>query len=309
MATEKDAIVNYKVRKLKGHEINLYYETLLKNMLKAVKDNDYLKLGSLEETLRKSIIITIDTTNNFNYLYLSIMNKVLLEELSNYINVSELDSFKNLNLTPNMLTVEEANTITNARAYKKYERQLKKRIIQKKTVTTKNNMLSIASDIAGVTFNLENVEYDYYFYNDNNFYILFDLLEKAKITEISTKELANINEFLAYLENPNPIKWVNFEDLQKKNRCCTIEELLELEVNPDKYINWDNCNYAKYNEDFVILCDIDSVNIIDRVNKNCYHTLLEEETEIFLFIFFDYVLGVKPILDYEIEELEKGYTY
>lgn len=274
-----------KVSNLEGAEINNYYESLLKEMFKAVSKQDYLRLGSLEEILRKSIIITGAKVKNFNLLFSNIKNKVLTEELANYLDVEDMEVLETINITPEYMSLEEAKAIKESEAFRYYE------------------------------YGLHNIErvYTELFFNDKYTIIAesmatISVLEKGTTNKITFESWdGNLEIFEAFVNNRKELKANEtlkvisiFKHAKASERAEKIEKLYGYILEFFKENTWinfeeDNIMYFKENSNFIaVVVDTQVLFIFDK-NTCKYDTFVNNtwHHKDFLYKFLDYCLGVE----------------
>lgn len=254
-------------------------------MLKAVKENDYLTLGTLEETIRKSIIISSSNIKNFNILFDNIKIKVLTEELANYIDVKELEVFNSININPKLEEPEKVNNPNETLVA--YHDLLTEYSIN----SINNSNLFVNIVLSHYRLHIKGLDELQYLNNEITYSalitpiinpeVLIDFVKNAPAIDISNKELYLYSKFIdnTFINNP--------EEVQKANKWNfegnTISETSFI-------------YYAKYNEKYIVLIDESYLEIIEKESyKVSRYSIAEEEIE-FLIIFSDYCLGLKPNL-------------
>lgn len=303
-----DYNIENKVAMLKGRNINNYYENLLKQMLKAIKSNDYLKLGSLEEILNKSVIVSSKNVKNFSLIYATVKNKVLAEELTNYLELEEAEAFETFKVEPEYLTLEEAESVNSAyqfNNYSKYVNYLKERGTNFNFKT--NNGFNLLLNVTYVKLEIDKVEYSTVLDYGNNINLLYDFIENSNIKQLSEETITKLNTFLDKLYNHNfnfgtyTISSNEFEEANAWN-------LEDLEVDIYSFLNIEMIDleslvYAKHNDKYLVLMDSEYFILVELESLKVYSSVMYEEDTEFLAIFSDYCLGLEPEFNYNIEFL------
>ena len=274
-----------KLANLNETGIAIYYENLLKKMFKAVKENDYLTLGNLKETLRKSIFISSSKVKNFNILFDKIKIKVLTEELANYIDVEEIEAFNFINIKPE---VEEArkveDPITSLIAYHDLLTEFSINNINNEDVAVNVVLSHYRLHIKGLDElqHLNNeVSYSALISPILNPEVFIDFVKNAPVKDISNKELYQYAKFIdnTYVNDSDEVQKANKWDFEGNS------------ISETSFIF-----YAKYNESFIVLIDENYLEIIEKESYKVSRYAIGEEDIEFLIIFSDYCLGLKPNL-------------
>lgn len=308
LKNETDYNIENKVAMLKGSNINNYYENLLKHMLKAIKSNDYLKLGGLEEILNKSVIVSSKNVKNFSLIYATVKNKVLAEELTNYLELEEAEAFETFKVEPEYLTLEEAESVNSAyqfNNYSKYVNYLKERGTDFNFKT--NNGFNLLLNVLGIKLEIDKIEFTSVLDYGNNINLLYDFIENSNIKQLSEETINKINTFLDKLYNYKfdfGAYIIPYNEFKEANKW----DLTDLKIDISSFLNIEmielvNIVYAKYNDKYLVLMDREYFILVEIESLKVYSSEMYEEDTEFLAIFSDYCLGLEPEFNYNIEFL------